>query len=180
MIASSNWVARSAGQSFPLVPRTAAARASREGRSASCRDRSDITEAPSLAAVLGSAAPPSQSRLMMYLLELSRGSDPPDELSSPNRAHPFLGVILKRSKNCRTEQRGHGSAGAASTIGFGSWTVGGGPHAASTADAGSSCPVRGPRIRHRRGSGSVARPAPHPRQNHPPPLLARDRPGSHA
>src|SRR5260370_6310080 len=128
MIASSNWVARSAGQSFPLVPRTAAARASREGRSASCRDRSDITEAPSLAAVLCSE-PSSQSRLMMHLLELSRGSDPPDELSSPNRAHPFLGVILKRSKNCRTEQRGQGSAGAASTIGFGSWTVGGGPHA---------------------------------------------------
>src|SRR3981081_3574168 len=76
------------------------------------------------------AAPPSQSRLTMYLLELSRGSDPPDELSSPNRAHPFLGVILKRSKNCRTEQRGHGSAGAASTIEFGSWTVGGRPHAA--------------------------------------------------
>jgi hypothetical protein len=77
-----------------------------------------------------SAAPSSQGRLMVYLLELSRGSDAPDELSSPNRAHPFLGVILKRSKNCRREQRGHGSAGAASTIGFGSWTVGGGPHAA--------------------------------------------------
>src|SRR5260370_32481172 len=111
MIASSNWVARSAGQNLPVVPQTAAARASREGRSVSGRDRSDITK-------------------LLRFLELSRGSDPPDELSSPNRAHPFLGGILKRYKNCRTEQRGHGSAGAASPIGFGSWTVGGGPHAA--------------------------------------------------
>ena len=44
----------------------------------------------------------------MHLLELSRGSDPPDELSSPNRAHPFLGVIQKRSKNFRRKQRGDG------------------------------------------------------------------------
>jgi DNA-binding transcriptional LysR family regulator len=37
MIASSNWVARSAGQSFPLAAHTAAARASRGERSGSRR-----------------------------------------------------------------------------------------------------------------------------------------------
>src|SRR2546422_2187867 len=54
MIASSNWVARSAGQNLPIVPQTAAARASREGRSVSCRDRSDITKL--LRLLLSSAA----------------------------------------------------------------------------------------------------------------------------
>jgi hypothetical protein len=44
MIASSNWVARSAGQSFPLAPHTAAARASRGGRSGSRRDGSNMTK----------------------------------------------------------------------------------------------------------------------------------------
>src|SRR3984893_9346408 len=44
MIASSNRVARFAGQTFPLAPHTAAARASRGGRSGSCRDGSNIAK----------------------------------------------------------------------------------------------------------------------------------------
>src|SRR6267143_1854836 len=52
MIASSNSVARSAGQTFPLVPLSAAARARREARSAPRRDVPDMMDL--LRSILGS------------------------------------------------------------------------------------------------------------------------------
>jgi hypothetical protein len=56
MIASSNRVARSAGQTFPLVPLSAAARARREARSAPRRDVPDMMNLPSLNAFLEAKA----------------------------------------------------------------------------------------------------------------------------